>query len=267
MKRSSIIIAAALFTVFLSHAEAVEWDALSGAGLPTAISEMIVSPATSPALAPWLESPRRLICVDPGHPSTFNSGLEEVNGTNETRINWQVALKLERALKEKGFDVLMTKTVELEYVENKERALRGNDGGAALCVHLHCESAPGTGFAIYYPDREGVFDYKDDPDNGFKGPSLRVREGSLVLAKAMRKGMVENLTGSLADNGVRGDSRSAVGSRQGALTFSIFSKIPTITIEMAVLTNKRDARFIKSEEGQEKMAQAIASGLLLYQIP
>ena len=70
-----------------------------------------------------------------------------------------------------------------------------------------------------------------------------------------------------AHGGVRGDSRTQVGANQGALTFSIFSKIPTITIEMAVLTNPRDARFIKSEEGQEKTAQAIAAGILLYRTP
>ena len=66
---------------------------------------------------------------------------------------------------------------------------------------------------------------------------------------------------------MRGDSKTQVGSNQGALTFSIFSKIPTITIEMAVLTNKHDAAFIKSDAGQEKMAQALAAGILLYQTP
>ncbi|MEI7528678.1 MAG: N-acetylmuramoyl-L-alanine amidase [Elusimicrobiota bacterium] len=263
MKRLSFILSAALLWGFLPRAGADDWTGL-GSGLPAAAAEFTASP---PAPLFRAEGPRRLICVDAGHPNSFNSGLQPVSGTNETHINWQVALKLERILKERGFDVLMTKTAELQYVENKERALMANRGGAALCVHLHCESTPGTGFAIYYPDRQGVYEYKNDPDNGFKGPSGQVMTDSRALAEAMRKGMAQGLAGSLSDGGVRGDSRTQVGANQGALTFSIFSKIPTITIEMAVLTNPRDARFIKSEAGQEKTAQAIAAGILLYRAP
>jgi len=149
MKSFKLIIAAALLTGFFPPAISADWNTLSGTGLTAAVSEVVISSAIPQVTAPWVTSPRRLICVDPGHPSSFNSGLEPVNGTNETRINWQVALKLERILREKGFDVLMTRTVELEYLENKERALIGNRSGAALYVHLHCESTPGTGFAIY----------------------------------------------------------------------------------------------------------------------
>ena len=253
MKRLTLLIAAALFYGLLPRAGAA-WFA--GPGPDTAAFSLPV---------PQAVNSRRLICVDPGHPNSFNSGLEPVNGTTETRINWQVALKLESILKEKGFDVLLTRSEELQPVENKDRALMANSAGAALCVHLHCESSPGSGFTLYYPDRQGVFDYKDDPDNGFKGPSSRVIEESLVLALAVQKGMQEKLSGSLADLGVKGDSATKVGSNQGALTFSIFSKIPTLTIEMAVLTDKHDAAFIKSEEGQEKMAQAIAAGIQLHQ--
>lgn len=264
MKRFNFIMTAALLAGVFSPAAAGEWHPLGGAGLPAAVSEFVANLA---APVPVPMAARRLICVDPGHPNTFNSGLAPVNGTNETRINWQVAVRLERVLKEKGFDVMMTRSAELQYVENKERALLGNRSGAALCVHLHCESTPGTGFALYYPDREGVYEYNDDPDNGFKGPAPQVRERSLALAQTVRKGMDGALAGILADRGLYGDSRTAVGGRQGALTFSIFSQIPTITIEMAVLTNARDARFMKSEEGQEKMAQAIAAGILLSQAP
>lgn len=212
-------------------------------------------------------SGRPLICVDPGHPNSFNPGTHLVNGTNEARINWQVGLRLERMLREAGYDVALTRNSETHSVENKARARFCNAAGAALVVHLHCESTPGTGFALYYPDREGVHDYKNDPENGFRGPSAGVRSDSRELAAAVNAGMRGALAGVLADKGVFGDSRTAVGSRQGALTYSIFSQIPTLTIEMVVLTNKKDAEFIKSEAGQEKMAAAIAAGIRLYRAP
>ena len=230
------------------------------AGLAAADIRAVEVPAPAP------ESARTLVCVDPGHPNSFNPATDLVNGTNEARINWQVGLRLERVLKEAGYDVIMTRHSETESVENKDRARICNIG-AALAVHLHCESTPGTGFALYYPDRQGVYDFKNDPENGFKGPAAGVIAASKPLAETLAAGMRDGLAGTLKQKGVYGDSRTAVGSRQGALTCSIFSRIPTVTIEMAVLTSKSDAAFIKSEAGQEKMAAAIAAGIQRYRTP
>ena len=265
MKHLIIMLAAVLLLGLSPYAGADGWDGSGGSVLPASVAEVTGNAAALPVPVPGPESPRRVICVDPGHPNTFNTATTMVNGTNENHINWVVALKLERILKEKGFEVMMTKSAEMQMLENKERALMGNRSGAGLCVHLHCESTPGSGFAVYYPDRQGTFEYHNDPDNGFKGPSAQVMAGSLTAAQVMSKAMKEKLAGILSSRGLLGDSRTAVGESQGALTFSIFSKIPTITIEMLVLTNASDARFAKSEDGQEKMAQAIAAGIMQYQ--
>jgi N-acetylmuramoyl-L-alanine amidase len=55
-----------------------------------------------------------------------------------------------------------------------------------------------------------------------------------------------------------------VGSRQGALTGSIFSEVPVVTVEMVVLSNAHDARFITSARGERRMAEAIAAGIERY---
>jgi N-acetylmuramoyl-L-alanine amidase len=73
--------------------------------------------------------------------------------------------------------------------------------------------------------------------------------------------------GRLKDGGVRGDSKTLVGSRQGALTGSIFSDIPVVLIEMVTLSNAHDARFIKSDEGKDLMARAIADGVQRFVRP
>ena len=253
MMRTVILAVAVTALAAVPRASAAALDdlpGLDGAAAP-------VPAASAPA--------RALVCVDPGHPNSFNPATDLVNGTNEARINWQVGLRLERVLKEAGYDVIMTRHSETESVENKDRARICNP--AALAVHLHCESTPGTGFALYFPDREGLYDYKDDPENGFRGPSAPVRQDSRSFAAQLENGMRAALAGTLADKGVFGDSRTAVGARQGALTFSIFSTIPTVTIEMVVLTNRKDAEFIKSAAGQEKMAAAILAGIKLYKAP
>jgi N-acetylmuramoyl-L-alanine amidase len=132
-----------------------------------------------------------------------------------------------------------------------------NQAKAAVMIRLHCDASTDSGFAVYSPDRQGTV-------QGLTGPSQEIIERSKVAAKLVHKGMVSVLAGVLKDGGVRGDSKTFVGSKQGALTGSIFSEVPAVLIEMVVLSNQADAEFIKSEEGQTKMATAIAEGIKLY---
>ena len=124
-------------------------------------------------------------------------------------------------------------------------------------VRLHCDASSDSGYALYYPDRLGTAE-------GKTGPSVDVMRRSAAAAESLHAGMAPELAGHLKDGGVRGDSRTLVGSRQGALTGSIYSEIPVVLIEMVTLSNTRDAGFIKSEEGRSLMARAIADGVERY---
>ncbi|MCI0696863.1 N-acetylmuramoyl-L-alanine amidase [candidate division KSB1 bacterium] len=202
-------------------------------------------------------SSKSVICIDPGHPSEVSSGAELQNGTTEVHIVWMVSLKLQKLLKAEGFKIVMTKSEEDELVKNKDRARIANEAKAALLVRLHCDASPDSGFAIYYPDRQGSKD-------SITGPSEMVMQQSQQAAEAIHAEMARVLKDLLKDGGVRGDSKTLIGSKQGALTGSIFSQVPVVTIEMVVLSNKSDAEFIKAEEGQRKMAQAIAAGVARF---
>lgn len=203
---------------------------------------------------------RTVVCIDPGHPSEVNSGLEVQNGTTETHIDWVVAQKLQKLLTAQGIKVVMTKSAEKQLVKNKERALIANRAGADLMVRLHCDSSPHEGYAIYYPDRKGT-------TQGKTGPSQEVMDRSREAAQALDRAMGKGLNGMLKNNGVLGDSKTFVGGKQGALTGSIFSEVPVVTIEMVVLSNKADAALIQTAVAQNRMAQAIADGVMLYVAP
>src|ERR1700686_1110396 len=176
-------------------------------------------------------SRQKLVCIDPGHPSEVNSGETVQNGTTEVHSAWVVALKLKQTLEAKGFKVVMTKSREDELVKNKQRAAIGNSSGADLMVRLHCDAGEDEGFAVYFPDRQAT---KDETT----GPSQAVIERSKLLAQAIDNEMAKSLSGMLKNGGVRGDSQTAIGSKQGALTASIFSQIPIVTVEMVVLSNR-----------------------------
>ena len=208
------------------------------------------------------KSGRTVVCIDPGHPSEVASGRNVQNGTSEAHVDWVVASKLREALEARGYEVVLTKSAEEELVRNKERALVANRARAALMIRLHCDASAERGFAVYYPDRQGR------AKDGTAGPGPVVIEESRRAAEAVHAGLVEGLRGALNDNGVRTDYQTKVGREQGgALTGSIFSEVPVVTIEMVVLSDAADAEFIKTEGGQRRMAEAIADGVTRFVAP
>jgi N-acetylmuramoyl-L-alanine amidase len=72
------------------------------------------------------------------------------------------------------------------------------------------------------------------------------------------------LAGHLKDNPVKTDKSTFVGSKQGALTGSIYSLVPTALIEMCFINQEHDARFIASAQGRELMVHAIVNGILAW---
>jgi len=196
----------------------------------------------------------RTICIDPGHPSETSAGTSGPSGVTENHINWVIALKLKADLQSAGANVVMTKQSEGENVTNRRRAEIANAANADIMIRLHCDAAPGRGFALYAPDRQGT-------RYGVTGPSQSVIDRSTAAMGPLYAGMKSALTGTMPGRGTHGDSGTYVGSRQGALTGSIFSQVPTVTVEMCVLTNAQDEAFINSEAGQAKMVQALRAGL------
>jgi N-acetylmuramoyl-L-alanine amidase len=236
-----------------------------GNGKKTSAPPRPASKVAKPPAAPQTgvpDSGRTVVCIDPGHPSEVASGRNVQNGTSEAHVDWVVATKLREALEARGYEVVLTKSAEEELVRNKDRALVANRARAALMIRLHCDASTERGFAVYYPDRRGK------AKDGSVGPAGDVIEGSRRAAEAIHAGLAEGLQGALNDNGVRTDYQTKVGREQGgALTGSIFSEVPVVTIEMVVLSNPADAEFIKSEEGQRRMAESIADGVTRFVAP
>lgn len=198
-----------------------------------------------------------LVCIDPGHPSETSDGANE-HGLSENKLNWQVALRLRRRLNALHIPSVMTKTSINQRVTNRRRAEIANAADAAICVRLHCDTGSGRGFTWYYPDRAGR---KGD----VVGPPLEVQRASRQAAYVLNEAMKPVLRGYLATNPIKTDAATGVGSRQGGvLTGSIYARVPIVLIEMCFLNQKSDARFIASPAGQEKMAQALAAGIVRW---
>ncbi len=193
------------------------------------------------------------ICIDPGHPSEVGRGASGKRIT-EMKAVWLVAVELKKLLEKEGYKVVLTKKSEQEYVRNKTRAETANKAKADLLLRLHCDAAPTSGFASYYPSKQGTA-------QGKTGPSNAIIKSSGDAAKKFHPAVIKALAGKLKDRGLLTDLNTAVGAKQGALTGSIFSEVPVILVEMAVLSHDSDDRFMASKEGQALMAKALMAGI------
>lgn len=197
------------------------------------------------------------IAIDPGHPSETSQGASGPQGATEIRVNWAVAQRLRTLLEEAGYEVVLTKLAEDELVTNRHRAEVGTLHHADIMIRLHCDAGDHRGTATFYPDRQGE-------RWGVRGPSWEVIQGSEAFAEVFHPAMIRALGPDWPDLGIKGDSQTYVGSRQGALTGSIFSTIPVLTVEMVVITQPEGEAFIANPRGQNRMARAIFSGIQAY---
>ena len=240
-----------------------QWALLSGlcAGIVASLSLFAaLAPAHAQVPAEVISRPLMgfVICVDPGHASETSQGtVSRDHNLTELHINWIVARRLEALLRSEGATVVPTKTYEQQVVTNRRRAEIANAAHAKLFLRLHCDSGEQSGLATYYPDRQGT-------RFGVTGPSPAVIAASRRAAAVFQPAAIAALRGALRDAGVKGDSQTGVGGRQGALTGSIFSHVPALTVEMCVLTNAHDYKFIRTPAGQDRMAHALLAGVEAY---
>lgn len=216
---------------------------------------LLLSPAQAQALPRAAPLAGLIICVDPGHTSETSAGTQSRDGKlTERHVNWVVAQRLKALLTLDGATVVLTKQAEGQVVANRTRAEIANAAHAALLLRLHCDSNAPSGIATFYPDRQGT-------RFGVTGPSLEIIARSRAAAQAFHPAAARALQSVLPDSGIKGDSATFVGGRQGALTGSIFARVPALTVEMCVLTNAHDYSFIRTASGQERMARALLAGV------
>lgn len=206
------------------------------------------------AMAALAQLQGKVVCLDPGHPSEVGRGTQGKKLT-ELQAVWDMALLLKPRLEKLGAKVVMTKSSVDQTVTNKARAEVANNSGADIMLRLHCDAAAGSGFASFYPTQQGT-------SQGVKGPSPEMLAKVEPMARRFHAALALALKGKLTNLGLKSDLKTAVGSKQGALTGSIFSKVPSILVELVVLTNPKDEAFLASNKTRSLYADALAKAVV-----
>jgi N-acetylmuramoyl-L-alanine amidase len=201
--------------------------------------------------------PETVVCLDPGHPSEVGRGTQGKRIT-EIALAWSVAGKVRPKLEAAGIRVVMTKRSETEYVTNIRRAEIANQASANLMLRLHCDASAETGFTVFTPGKAGTF-------QGKTGPTQEVIDRSRAAGEQIHQSLVQQMKGKLRDNGLQPDSKTAVGSKYGALVGSIYSTVPVVLVEMFTLKNPgggpTDEEYAITDAGQSTMALALVEGV------
>ncbi len=171
------------------------------------------------------------IVLDPGH-GDKDTGAIGVNGTMEKDINLAVALQAAKVLRSAGAKVLLTREDDT-FIPLDDRPALANDCQASIFIAIHCNSTPTPNSA------SGTQTYYRTPQ-------------SAILAAAMHSVLIQQL--GLNNGGVH------------VANFLVIRKceMPSILLELAFLNNTDEEALLTSSDFQQKVADAILSGVRAY---
>lgn len=182
----------------------------------------------------------RTICIDPGHGGSDPGAQNHSVGVNECQVTLDIALKLARILKSQGWNVVLTRTTDVDLTwagssakqELGARAKVANDIGADLFVSIHANASVNSdinGTSIHWYK---ATDYK--------------------LAQSLESGVM-SATGRT--------NRGLVKNRFYVLAHT---QMPAVLIETAFLTNPTEGKLLADPDFRDRIARGIASGLSVY---
>lgn len=191
-----------------------------------------------------------LVVIDPAYPYQDNDGRFLMNETYPLKVNWEMAQALGQVLNDKyHVRIKLTREHMDDVVSPEDRADLVNETQARLLVRLDCSTRTGTGFRVYYPDQF----------NSAKADPLRLFERSEKAASQIHQMMEKQLHNMLFDNDPAQEREIPVAASERS---SYYAEVPSVTIEVATLSNMFDALFINSDTGQMRVAEAIAEGIV-----
>lgn len=186
----------------------------------------------------------RTIIIDPGH-GGGDPGKVGINNALEKDLNLQISEKLKNHLEDKGFTVIMTRTTDTGLNESndtnkkiadlKKRVSLINDTNPPLVVSIHQNSYPqesvkGAQVFFYSHSKEG-------------------ETAAKVLQTALKAADPENTRQAKAND-----------------TYYLLKKTKpaTVIVECGFLSNSEEAGKLTTEDYQEKIAEAVCSGIIQY---
>lgn len=221
---------------------------------------------------------RHKVVVDAGHGGRQpgSPGRYLPRGVKEKHITVSIAKMLQTELERRGIDVIMTRTDD-SFVPLLERAPMCR-ADCDLFVSIHVNSVRNRrdirGLETYFFEEARTADAArvaavENEDLRYEAEAARGDDDPLAfIMKDLQRNEYLRESALLADlvhN--RATQIHPGGSRRVAqANFAVLrvARRPAVLVETGYGTNPNDARFLASEQGQRKLARAIAEGIVEY---
>ncbi len=174
------------------------------------------------------------VVLDPGHGGP-DPGAIGIGGLRESEVVLDVSKRIKNLLSEKGVNVRMTRTNEVD-LDLPPRVSLANRIDADIFVSIHANASRGK--------RRDINGLETFYYSGWRGR---------LLAKKIQKQILKVSPGS-PDRGVR----------QGRFFVIKNTDMPAVLVEIGFLTGRLDARRLEKSIHRKRIAYAITKGILEY---
>lgn len=201
------------------------------------------------------------VAIDAGHQRKQNSDKEPIGpGATETKmkvasgtegcetkipeyeVTLQISKKLEKILKDRGYEVYMVRNENNVDISNKERADLAYQSGADIFVRVHCNSSDSSA-------ANGALTLCQTAGNSYVSLYDKSRKLSDDIVSELC-----NETGAKNNGVMETDTMSGIN----------WSKIPVTIVETGFMSNPDEDRKLSDSNYQEKIAIGISDGIDKY---
>jgi N-acetylmuramoyl-L-alanine amidase len=220
------------------------------------------------------------IVIDPGHGGK-DSGALGLYGVKEKDVNLGIGLKLGKLIRKnlKGVKVVFTRKTD-KFIELDKRGQIANENHGDLFISLHCNSlikkpSKARGFEVYLlrPGRSKeairIAEYENSVINMENHPERykKLTDENFILVTMKNSANMRysekfsDILNSVWDKKLKIPSR---GVKQAGFIVLIGASMPSVLIETGFISNPQDAKYLKSQRGQQEVAQTIFTAIKKY---
>jgi N-acetylmuramoyl-L-alanine amidase len=214
------------------------------------------------------------IVIDPGH-GGHDTGTIGPTGLEEKNVVLDVALRLAKILRqETSSEIILTRSTDV-FIPLEERTAIANEKGADLFISIHANSSrdeSARGIETYYMNftsdpgalevaarenatsQESVHELRDLIQKIALTEKVDESRDFAVDVQRAVYARLERATGAQKNRGVK----------KAPFVVLIGANMPSVLAEISFLSNPRDERLLKRADYREKIAQALARGIVAY---